>query len=109
HFLNSSYANMPRQLRAEKEPLAEIHSLDATERSIVDGDVVRIFNDRGALQLRARVGDAVLPGMVAVPSGWWPSLSPSGSSANALTADGLTDMGGGGDFHDTLVQVEVVI
>ena len=108
HFLNSSYANMPRQLRAEKEPLAEIHSLDATERSIVDGDVVRIFNDRGALQLRARVGDAVLPGMVAVPSGWWASLSPGGSSANALTADGLTDMGGGGDFHDTLVQVEVV-
>ena len=107
HYLNSSYANMPRQLRAEKEPLAEVHSIDATARAISDGDFVRVFNDRGALRLRARVGDGVVPGMIAVPSGWWASLSPGGSSANALTADGLSDMGGGGDFHDTLVQMEL--
>ena len=43
---------------------------------------------------------------IALPSGWWASLSPGGASANALTADGLSDMGGGGDFHDTLVEVE---
>lgn len=106
HFLNSSYANMPRHLSAEKEPLAEIHPADAAARSISDGDVVRVFNDRGALTLRARVGERVVPGMIAVPSGWWASLSPGGSSANALTADGLSDMGGGGDFHDTLVEVK---
>lgn len=105
HFLNSSYANMPRQLRAEKEPVADIHPADATQRAIADGDIVRVFNDRGTLELRARVGDRVVPGMIAVPSGWWASLSPGGSSANALTADGLSDMGGGGDFHDTLVEV----
>ena len=40
-----------------------------------------------------------------MPSGWWASLSPGGSSANALTPDGLSDLGGGADFHDTLVQV----
>src|SRR5688572_8742344 len=105
HFLNSSYANQPRHLRAEKEPLADIHPTDASTRSIIDGDLVRVFNDRGALTLRARVGERVIPGMVAVPSGWWASLSPGGSSANALTADGLSDIGGGGDFHDTLVEV----
>jgi hypothetical protein len=43
-----------------------------------------------------------------MPSGWWASLSPGGTSANALTADGLSDLGGGGDFHDTLVQAELV-
>jgi anaerobic selenocysteine-containing dehydrogenase len=105
HFLNSSYANLPRHLRAEKEPLADIHPADAGSRSIADGDLVRVFNDRGALTLRARVGERVIPGMIAVPSGWGASLSPGGSSANALTADGLSDMGGGGDFHDTLVEV----
>ena len=108
HFLNSSYANLPRQLRAEKEPVADIHHVDAGTRAIADGDVVRVFNDRGSLTLRARVGDRVIPGVVAVPSGWWASLSPGGSSANALTADGLSDMGGGGDFHDTLVEVNRV-
>jgi anaerobic selenocysteine-containing dehydrogenase len=105
HFLNSSYANLPRHLKAEREPLLEIHPHDATPRGIADGDVVRVFNDRGAVELRARVGDIARPGLVAMPSGWWASLSRNGSSANALTPDGLSDLGGGGDFHDTLVEV----
>ena len=50
--------------------------------------------------------DRVRPGVVAMPSGWWASRSPGGSSANALTPDGLTLWGGGGDCHDTLVEVE---
>jgi anaerobic selenocysteine-containing dehydrogenase len=106
HFLNSSYANMPRQLRSEKEPLADLHARDADARGIADGDTVRVFNDRGTVRLRARVADNVLPGIVAIPSGWWASLSPGGLSVNALTADGLSDLGEGGDFHDTLVEVQ---
>lgn len=106
HFLNSSYANSPRQLQAEREPELEIHPADAAARRIADGETVRVFNDRGTVRLRARVGDRVRPGVVCMPSGWWPSLSPGGSSANALTADGLSDWGRGADFHDTLVEVE---
>ncbi|HEY0737417.1 MAG TPA: molybdopterin-dependent oxidoreductase [Herpetosiphonaceae bacterium] len=105
HFLNSSYANLPHQLKAEREPLLDMHPDDATPRGIGEGDRVRIYNDRGVVELRARVGDRVRSGVVAMPSGWWASLSPSGASANTLTADGLSDLGGGGDFHDTLVDV----
>ena len=106
HFLNSSYADSPRHLRAEREPYLDIHPTDAACRGIGEGDPVRVANDRGALELAARVGDRVRPGVVAIPSGWWASRSPGGSSANALTPDGLTLWGGGGDFHDTLVEVE---
>jgi anaerobic selenocysteine-containing dehydrogenase len=106
HFLNSSYANLPRHLKAEREPLLEIHSVDAVPRGIGDGDMVRVLNDRGAVEIRASVGDRIRPGVVSVPSGWWASLSPGGSSANALTADGLSDLGRGGDFHDSFVEVE---
>jgi anaerobic selenocysteine-containing dehydrogenase len=106
HFLNSSYANLPRHLKAEGEPRLDIHRQDAAPRKIADGETVRIFNDRGEVTLRARVGDVVRPGVVAMPSGWWASLSPGGTGANALTSDGLSDLGGGGDFHDTLVEVE---
>jgi len=105
HFLNSSYANLPRQLRAAREPLLDIHPLDAEARRVSDGSKVRVFNERGAVEVRARVGDRVRPGVVSLPSGWWATLSPGGTSVNALTADGLSDWGGGGDFHDTLVQV----
>ncbi|MCB0165480.1 MAG: molybdopterin-dependent oxidoreductase [Anaerolineae bacterium] len=108
HFLNSSYANLPRHLKAEREPRLALHPDDADPRDINDGDQVRVFNDRGEVMLRARVGDHIRAGVVSMPSGWWASQSPGGSSANALTADGLSDLGGGGDFHDTLVEVEKV-
>ena len=107
HFLNSSYANLPWHLRAEHEPRLEMHPDDATCRGIADGDTVRVFNDRADLQLKVRVGDGIRSGAVAMPSGWWATLSPGGASANALTADGVSDMGDGGDFHDTLVQVSL--
>lgn len=106
HFLNSQYANLPRHLAAEGEPLLELHPEDAAARAIADGDRVRVFNQRGELWARARVGDVVRPGVAALPSGWWASRSPDGRSANVLTTDALTDRGGGGAFHATRVDVE---
>jgi anaerobic selenocysteine-containing dehydrogenase len=58
--------------------------------------MVRVWNDRGSLELPARVGDGVRPGVVAIPHGF---------SANFLTSDGIADAGGGGDFYDTRVEV----
>ncbi len=106
HFLNSTYGNAPRHARAEGEPLLDLHPDDAASRGIDDGEMVRVYNDRGAVTLRARIGDRVRAGVMAMPSGWWASLSPGGASANTLTTDTLSDWGGGGAFHDTLVEVE---
>ncbi len=108
HFLNSSYGGVERHVKAEKSPVVDVHPDDAVQRGIADGDTVRVFNDRGELALPARVGDRVPPGVVSVPSGWWASRSPNGRAANALTPDGLSDLGGGGNFHSALVQVERV-
>jgi anaerobic selenocysteine-containing dehydrogenase len=104
HFLNSSYAHLPRHRRAEGEIRIDIHPADAAARGISDGDRVRVHNERGELRLAARVGDAVRPGVVAVPHGWW--TNRAGGTANALTSDGLSDLGGGGDFYGTRVEVE---
>jgi anaerobic selenocysteine-containing dehydrogenase len=106
HFLNSSYSGTARHLRAEREPLLDINPVDAEARGVGDGDLVRVFNDRGAIQLRTRVAERVRAGVVSMPSGWWASQSRTGRSANALTSDGVARWGRGGDFHDTLVQVE---
>ena len=108
HFLNSSYANVGRALKAEKAPMLDMDPGDAVARGIADGDAVRVFNDRGSVELAARVGDRVRAGVVSMPSGWWASKMPSGSAANALTPDGISDLGEGGDFHSALVQVERV-
>lgn len=106
HFLNSSYVNLPRQRAAEVEPLLDLHPDDATSRGVADGDVVRAFNDRATITLRASVGGRVRQGVAAMPFGWWPSLSPTGASANVLTSDGLSDQGGGSDMYDTRIDVE---
>jgi anaerobic selenocysteine-containing dehydrogenase len=107
HFLNSTYANLPRHLTAEGEPLLEVHADDAAARDIEDGDLVRVHNTRGAVVARARIGDVVGPGVVALPSGWWASRS-GGASANALTTQELTDRGGGAAVHAARVDVERV-
>ena len=103
HFLNSSYSNLPRHLHAEGAPEVQIHGSDAGTRGIADGDRVRVHNDRGELLLTAQVGDGVRPGVVAIAHGWWRSLT--GGSANDLTSDGIADLGGGGDFFGTRVEV----
>ncbi len=51
-----------------------INPIDAAERSIRDGDLVRAWNERGELVLPARVTRRILPGVVDIPQGaWWPS------------------------------------
>jgi anaerobic selenocysteine-containing dehydrogenase len=107
-FLNSSHANQPRQEKAEGEPRLQMHSSDAAARKIADGEMVRVLNERGAVTIRVQVGDGARPGVVSLPQGFWASRLPGGSSANALTRDGLTDVGGGADFHDTRVEVRKV-
>ncbi|HET6261225.1 MAG TPA: molybdopterin dinucleotide binding domain-containing protein, partial [Chloroflexia bacterium] len=97
--------NLPRHLKAEKEPRLLMHPEDAASRGITDGDWVQVCNAQGQLALHATLGDAVIPGVVSMPSGWWASRSPGGVSANLLTPDGLSDFGGGGDFHDARVEV----
>jgi anaerobic selenocysteine-containing dehydrogenase len=105
-FLNSSFANLPKQLRQEMRPFVEIHPEDAVARGIVDGDSVRLFNDRGSCALNAVVTTRARPGVVVSPSVWWNKLSPGKTNINQLTSQTLTDMGGGATFYDALVEVE---
>ena len=70
------------------------------------GDRVRVFNDRGSCLLRAEVDGLVREGVVRAPAVRWGKLSADGHSANALTSDRLTDIGGGPVFYSCLVQVE---
>ncbi|MBO0702373.1 MAG: molybdopterin oxidoreductase family protein, partial [Candidatus Dormibacteraeota bacterium] len=102
HFLNSSYTMLPRHARREP-PLVQVDPDDADRRGIATGDRVRVFNERGSIELEAQVGREVRPGVVSIPHGHWRSLS--GGSANDLTSDGLADLGGGGDFYGTRVEV----
>ena len=55
---------------AGREPCM-INTQDAAARGIVDGDVVRVFNDRGQILAGAHVSDAIRPGVIRVNEGGW--------------------------------------
>ena len=106
HFLNSTFANMPRFREFEREPHLDMHPDDAAERGIRDGDRVRVFNDRGGYTLKVRVNGKPRRGVVVAPSVWWKKHAPDGRNANDLTSQRTTDLGGGATFYDCRVQVE---
>jgi len=103
--LNSSFGGLPVFLETEKTPWLDIDVEDAAARGIGDGDKVRVYNDRGAFVVTARITDRTRPGVVVAPSIWWRKLSPDGSNANMVTGQALTDMGRAATFYDVLVEV----
>jgi anaerobic selenocysteine-containing dehydrogenase len=106
HFLNSTFSAQPMFMRREGgEPALIIHPDDARHRGIVDGEMVRTFNDRGEFLARAEVSEAARAGVVVGLSVWWAKLCPGGRNANAVTGQALTDIGGGATFYDVLVDV----
>jgi anaerobic selenocysteine-containing dehydrogenase len=106
NFLNSSFVNVQSLRASEGEPWLDLHPRDATRRAITDGSYVRVFNERGSLELRARVTDRARPGVVVALSVWWKKLTRDGKNANELTSsDALTDMGRAPTFYDCLVEV----
>jgi anaerobic selenocysteine-containing dehydrogenase len=104
-FLNSTFVNIDKFAAREREPLLIIHGDDARGRGITDGATVRVANERGELQLRARVSDEVVRGTVVAPSIWWNKLSPQRRNINVLSSPDETDMGAGALFFDTPVLV----
>jgi anaerobic selenocysteine-containing dehydrogenase len=108
NFLNSSFVNVQSLRDTEGEPHLDIHPLDAAARGIADGEMVRIFNDRGTFVARARVTARARAGLVVGLSIWWKKYASDGKNANEVTSQRLTDMGRAPTFYDTLVQVERV-
>jgi anaerobic selenocysteine-containing dehydrogenase len=109
NFLNSSFVNVQSLRAGEGEPWLDIHPDDAAARGVSAGSYVRVFNDRGSVELRARVTDRARRGVVVGLSVWWKKLARDGKNANELTSsDTLTDMGRAPTFYDCLVQVEAV-
>ncbi len=105
HFLNSTFSAQPVFVRRESEPVVVLNPKDAAARGIAHGMQVRTFNDRGSFLARANVSDAARPGVAVGLSIWWAKMCPGGRNANAVTGQGLTDMGGGATFYDALVDV----
>ncbi len=88
-----------------------LHPADAAAREIVDGQLVRIFNDIGATVLPAQVTDRIAPGVVSIKEGAWFAPGADGidrqGCANVLTVDRAAPCGAT-TYNTNQVEIEVV-
>jgi anaerobic selenocysteine-containing dehydrogenase len=108
YFLNSIFANVPKQQRCSGVATLLIHPDDAAPRQIAAGDEVRVANARGAFLAVAELSERIRPGVVASTKGRWPGLSKAGATINATVDARDSDMGGGALYHDNRVRVDKV-
>ena len=97
-----------------REPV-RIHPLDAKARGIGDGDIVRLFNDRGACLAGVVLSDALRPGVVQLSTGaWYDPEDPAAENPlcvhgnpNVLTRDaGTSRLAQGCTGQLCLVEIE---
>lgn len=99
-----------------REP-ATLHPEDAAARGIRTGDVIRLFNDRGACLAGATLSTGIRRGVVQLSTGaWYDPLDDEADdeaglcvhgNPNVLTSDvGTSRLGQGPTAHSCLVEVE---
>ena len=95
--------------------VARVNPGDAAARGIVDGDVIRLFNDRGACLAAASLSDAVRAGVVQLSTGAWHNPVAVGDdmalcvhgNPNVLTRDiGTSRLAQGCSGQVTVLQME---
>lgn len=111
--LHSQYDHAPISQAtkvAGREPI-RIHPDAAAARGIVNGGVVRVFNDRGSCLAGVVVSDRVAPTVVQMATGAWYDPDAAGmckhGNPNVLTRDkGTSQLAQGPTAHTCLVEVE---
>lgn len=97
-----------------REPM-RINPVDAAHRGIRNGDVVRVFNERGMTLAGAMLSEEVRPGVVQISTGAWYDPQEPGvigsldkhGNPNVLTLDkGTSRLAQGPSAQTTLVEVE---
>lgn len=94
----------------DREPV-KLNPDDAKARGISQGNLVRLFNDRGSCLAIAQLSDTVRPGVAQMSTGAWWDPDDTGmcrhGNPNTLTRDiGTSPLGQGPTAHSCLIQIE---
>jgi biotin/methionine sulfoxide reductase len=95
--------------------VVDLNPSDAISLGITDGDLLRVFNDRGACLVSARLNASLMQGCVSISTGAWldATQQPDGTlicrngNPNTLTRDqGTSELAQGPTAHSCLVSIE---
>lgn len=100
-----------RMAKVKGREVARMHPDDARPRDINEGDIIRVYNDRGACLAGVRLSSLIRPGVIELPTGAWYDPDESDSlevhgNPNVLTRDaGTSKLAQGPTAHSCLVEV----
>jgi anaerobic selenocysteine-containing dehydrogenase len=100
HLHSSQGYILPSVARKLREADFFVHPDDAELEGIADGELVRLWNDRGDVWLVARVSERTQPNVLVSYNGRW------GDNVNATTSDEEADLGGQSIFQSNWVSLE---
>ena len=86
-------------------PVLEMNPDDATERALIDGMWVKVWNDLGEVFLPLRITRVVRTGVVCSEKGAWLRTSSNGQTVSALAPTHKADLAEGACFNDARVEV----
>ncbi|GAB3083044.1 molybdopterin-containing oxidoreductase family protein [Nocardioides zeae] len=104
-FINSSFANIEIHQKVQKPATLLVNPEDAAARGITTGAVVRAYNDRGSVELLAKVDASTMPGVTVCHVGHWRSDALGLSTLSQLNPTRFADLGNAPTFSDTLIEV----
>lgn len=109
YYIGATFQHVPRLQEMTARPTFEVSAEDAAARGIADGDLCRLYNDRGEAFGHALIVQGLLPGVLGAQKQLQGSKMRNGVNVNALTSQDVADMGGGPVFYSTLAELEKVI
>ena len=106
YFIGDSFQSVPRLQAMQSRPTVELSPEEAARRQLKDGDLCRLYNDRGDTFAYAVIIEGMLSGMCSTQKQFKGSNTPGGVNINALNSEMLTDFGKSPTFYSCLVEVE---
>ncbi|HWB27529.1 MAG TPA: molybdopterin-dependent oxidoreductase [Chitinophagaceae bacterium] len=88
------------------ESFMEINPVDAKERTINDGDITEVFNNRGSVRVKAKVTTGIKKGVVFLPMHWGKILGNDNTRCNNITSNIVDAVSKEPDFKFSAVQVQ---
>ena len=100
HFVDALRARVERQVPRRAAP-----GRRGRNGASPTATLVRVFNGDGEVRALRGISDELRPGVAMLPKGLWAKHTRNGQTANALSPDTLTDLGGGACFNDARVEI----
>ncbi|MGI9276340.1 MAG: DmsA/YnfE/YnfF family dimethyl sulfoxide reductase [Endozoicomonas sp.] len=106
--VHSTYGNVALIDDACRQDLW-LNPIDAQQRQIEDGDMLRVWNDRGELRIPAKVTERIMPGVIAMGQGAWYKPDRNGidrgACINTVTTQRPSPLAKANPQHTNLVEI----